>query len=158
MKFKRLWAIILFLCIIMSFSSCNADYDYSYNEYNQESTPEGIDEHGIYSSKEDVALYIHTYNRLPDNYITKSEAQKLGWDGGELEKYAPGKCIGGGRFGNYEGILPKKSGRKYKECDIDTLGKKSRGSKRLVYSNDRLIYYTDDHYKTFSLIYGEENL
>ena len=115
-----------------------------------------IDEEGSFTSKDDVALYIHTYGRLPKNFITKSEAEKLGWSGGSLEPYAPGKCIGGGRFGNYEGLLPEKPGRTYTECDIDTLGKRSRGAKRIVFSNDRLIYYTDDHYESFTLLYGEE--
>ena len=114
-----------------------------------------IAEDGVYTSKEDVALYIHTYGRLPGNFITKKEAQALGWEGGKLEPYAPGKSIGGDYFGNYEGQLPKKKGRKYYECDIDTQGKKSRGAKRIVYSTDGLIYYTDDHYETFELLYGE---
>ncbi len=116
----------------------------------------GIDRDGSYTSKEDVALYIHTYGELPKNFITKAEAQDLGWSGGSLEDYAPGMCIGGDRFGNYEGSLPKKSGRKYFECDIDTLGADSRGAKRIVFSNDGLIYYTDDHYESFTLLYGKE--
>ena len=70
--------------------------------------------------------------------------------------YAPGKCIGGSRFGNYEGLLPEADGRTYTECDIDTLGADSRGAKRIVFSNDGLIYYTEDHYETFELLYGEE--
>ena len=106
-----------------------------------------------YTTKEDVALYIHTYGCLPDNFITKNEARKLGWEGGSLEPYAPGKCIGGDRFGNYEGLLPED--RDYRECDIDTLGAKSRGAKRIVFSDDGLIYYTDDHYESFQLLYGE---
>ena len=109
-----------------------------------------------YTTKEDVALYIHTYGELPANFITKKEAQALGWTGGSLEPYAKGKCIGGTFFGNYEGHLPTKKGRTYTECDIDTLGKSSRGAKRIVFSNDGLIYYTDDHYETFTLLYGEE--
>ena len=115
-----------------------------------------IDENGTYTSKEDVALYINTYGKLPSNYITKKEAKKLGWEGGSLEEYAPGKSIGGDYFGNYEELLPEKKGREYHECDIDTKGKKKRGAKRIIYSNDGLIYYTDDHYKTFTLLYGEE--
>ena len=115
-----------------------------------------LDEHGSYTNKVDVALYIHTYGHLPDNFITKKEAEALGWNGGSLEKYAPGKCIGGTYFGNYEGLLPEKKGRTYYECDIDTLGQKSRGAKRIIYSNDGLIYYTDDHYESFRLLYGEE--
>jgi len=114
------------------------------------------DEYGSYSSKEDVALYINTYGHLPANFITKKEAEALGWSGGSLEEYAPGMCIGGGYFGNYEGLLPEAKGREYHECDIDTLGAKSRGARRIVYSNDGLIYYTDDHYESFTLLYGEE--
>lgn len=114
----------------------------------------GLDPDASYTTAEDVALYLHTYGRLPGNFITKKEAKALGWEGGFLEPYAPGKCIGGDRFGNYEGLLP--SGRNYRECDIDTLGAKSRGAKRLVFSDDGLIYYTDDHYNTFALLYGEE--
>lgn len=117
---------------------------------------QSVQEDGIYTSKEDVALYIHQYGHLPDNFITKKEAEKLGWEGGSLEPYAPGKCIGGSRFGNYEGLLPEKEGRNYTECDIDTLGAEKRGAKRIVFSNDGLIYYTEDHYESFELLYGEE--
>ena len=115
--------------------------------------PGAIDADGSYTSKEDVALYIHTYGRLPQNFMTKKEAQALGWDGGGLEDYAPGMCIGGDRFGNYEGLLPED--RSYTECDIDTLGASKRGAKRIVFSDDGLIYYTDDHYESFELLYGE---
>ncbi len=114
-----------------------------------------IDEGGTYTTKDDVALYIHTYGKLPKNFITKKEAEALGWPGGSLEPYAEGKCIGGNRFGNYEGLLPVKKGRTYTECDIDTLGASKRGAKRIVFSNDGLIYYTDDHYESFELLYGE---
>ncbi len=124
-------------------------------EYSEEEE-ESIDEDGTYTTKEDVALYIHTYGKLPSNFMTKQQAQELGWQGGSLEPYAPGMCIGGNRFGNYEGILPEKNGRKYTECDIDTLGASKRGAKRIVFSNDGLIYYTDDHYESFELLYGEE--
>jgi len=115
-----------------------------------------LDRDGTYTTKDDVALYLYTYGELPQNFITKKEAQALGWSGGSLEPYAPGCCIGGSYFGNYEGALPTAPGREYHECDIDTLGKKSRGAKRIVYSNDGLIYYTGDHYTTFELLYGEE--
>ena len=115
-----------------------------------------IDEDGVYTTKEDVALYIHTYGRLPGNFIPKKEAEKLGWPGGDLRPYAPGKCIGGDRFGNYEGLLPAKKGRTYTECDIDTLDASKRGAKRIVFSNDGLIYYTGNHYESFELLYGEE--
>jgi len=112
---------------------------------------------GSYTTKEDVSLYLYTYQKLPRNFISKKQAQELGWNGGSLEPYAPGCCIGGTVFGNYEERLPKKKGRTYYECDIDTRGASSRGAKRLVYSNDGLIYYTEDHYNTFTLLYGEES-
>jgi len=112
-----------------------------------------IDENGSYDSKDDVALYLHTYGKLPPNYISKADAQDLGWEGGSVERYAPGRVIGGSKFGNYEGLLPKANGRQYYECDIDTLGESSRGAKRLVYSNDGLIFYTDDHYESFEQLY-----
>ena len=113
-------------------------------------------ENDSYYSKEEVASYIHCYKKLPPNFITKSEAQNLGWEGGSVEKYLEGAAIGGDIFGNREGLLPKADGRIYYECDIDTNGKDSRGAKRIVYSNDGLIYYTDDHYESFTLLYGED--
>lgn len=115
-----------------------------------------IDEDGAYFDKENVALYIHVYGRLPNNFITKSEARKLGWESGSVEKFAPGHAIGGDHFGNYEGALPDKSGRRYTECDIGTRGASSRGAERIVFSNDGLVYYTPDHYQTFDLLYGKE--
>ena len=114
-----------------------------------------ITEDGSYTSKEDVALYLHTYGKLPGNFITKKEAKKLGWSGGSLEKYAPGMCIGGDYFRNMEGLLPEDAD--YRECDIDTLGKKQRGAKRIIYSDDGYIYYTQDHYKSFELLYGPDD-
>lgn len=107
----------------------------------------GISPDGEYDSRDEVAAYIRKFGgRLPKNYITKEQARELGWQGGPLEPYAPGKSIGGDHFGNYEHRLP--NGR-YRECDIATRGK-SRGGKRLIFTTDgRTIYYTDDHYETF---------
>ncbi len=117
---------------------------------------EALKENGTYTSKEDVADYIHEYGHLPGNYITKEQAKKLGWVSaeGNLDEVAPGKSIGGDRFGNYEGLLPE--GREYYECDVNTDGG-DRGAERIVYSTDGLIYYTGDHYETFDLLYGEED-
>lgn len=131
-------------------SAANSDYEAS------DDNAQTLDPDGTYTTKDDVALYIYLYGGLPDNFITKKEAQALGWEGGSLEPYAPGMCIGGSHFGNYEGLLPEADGREYTECDIDTLGADSRGAKRIVFSNDGLIYYTDDHYESFTLLYGEE--
>ena len=110
---------------------------------------------GQYDSLEDVALYIHLYGCLPGNYLTKAEARALGWEGGSVERFAPGCCIGGDIFRNSEGLLPEAPGRTWTECDIGTLGENSRGAKRIVFSDDGLIYYTEDHYETFELLYGE---
>ena len=120
-----------------------------------EETQTLLDPDGSYTSKEDVALYIHTYGQLPDNFITKNRARSLGWEGGGLDGYADGMSIGGDYFGNYEGLLPEADGRTWKECDIDTRHANSRGPKRIVFSNDGLIYYTGDHYESFELLYGE---
>lgn len=113
-----------------------------------------LDEEGWYSTKEEVALYLMQYNQLPGNYITKKEAREMGWEGGSLDDYAPGYSIGGDRFGNYEGALPE--GHTYTECDIEAQNKSSRGAKRIVFSNDGLIFYTEDHYNTFTLLVGDE--
>lgn len=113
-----------------------------------------VEENGNYTSKEEVALYIHTYGKLPVNYITKKQAEELGWDPekGNLSDILPGMSIGGNVFGNYEGALPRAGGRRYFECDIDYEGG-YRGAKRIVYSNDGLVFYTEDHYNTFEQIY-----
>ncbi|RKW40975.1 MAG: ribonuclease [Lachnospiraceae bacterium] len=113
-----------------------------------------VEENGNYTSKDDVALYIHTYGKLPLNYITKAKAQEMGWDPekGNLSDVLPGMSIGGSAFGNYEGNLPRATGRRYFECDIDYEGG-YRGAKRLIYSNDGLVFYTEDHYKTFEQLY-----
>ena len=142
-------------------SSDNTDSDDSQSDEDLGSVSDSDDESeltvsedGEYTSKEEVALYIHLYNHLPSNYITKNEAKDLGWDSGagNLNKVAPGKSIGGDKFGNREGLLPKKDKRVYYECDIDYV-KGKRNGKRIVFSNDGLIYYTGDHYEKFELLY-----
>ena len=60
-------------------------------ETEEASDEASLPEDGVYDSKEDVALYLHLYGHLPDNYITKKEAEALGWSGGSLEPYAPVK-------------------------------------------------------------------
>ena len=114
-----------------------------------------LPEDGTYTSKDEVAWYLHTYGHLPSNYVTKRESQDAGWKTRNMTvaEAVPGKSIGGDRFGNYEGLLPDKKGRVWYECDIDFHGEKKRNSKRIVYSNDGLIYYTDDHFSSFERIY-----
>ena len=114
----------------------------------------GLAEENHYSTSEDVALYIHTYGKLPPNYITKGEAQKLGWQSssGNLWEVTNQYFIGGDRFGNREGLLPDAPGRVWYECDVNYVGG-YRGPERLVFSNDGLIFYTDDHYQSFTQLY-----
>ena len=116
-----------------------------------------VEKDGTYTSKMEVAAYIHQYGELPSNYITKNEAKDLGWvsSWGNLDEVAPGKSIGGDRFGNYEGLLPEKNGRKYYECDIDFEGG-TRNAKRIIFSNDGFIFYTEDHYESFEQLWPEE--
>lgn len=165
---RKLTALLLLLALLLSLTACGdavqtidtiqqaAQTVQEIAAAQEEETP-AIEEDGTYTTKEDVVRYIHTYGHLPENFITKKQAQALGWEGGSLEPYAPGKCIGGSRFGNYEGTLPEKDGRTYTECDIDTLGASKRRGKRIVFSNDGLSYYTEDHYETFEPLYGEES-
>lgn len=104
-----------------------------------------------------VTEYLITYDHLPDNYMTKKEARSYGWEGGPLWKVVPSRCIGGDVFGNFEEQLPEVSGRTYYECDLNTIGADSRGSERLIYSSGDLnIYYTQDHYDSFELVYGDD--
>ena len=147
---KRFMAMLLVLLALFCLTGCA-------QAVVPMATEPAIAEDGWYDSRDEVALYIHLYERLPDNYITKAEARELGWEGGGLERYAPGMSIGGDRFGNYEGALPDARGRTWRECDIGTAGKSSRGAKRIVYSSDGLVFYTDDHYETFEQLYdGKE--
>ena len=112
-----------------------------------------VEEDGRYDSMQEVAIYLTFFEELPDNYLTKKEAQAMGWESrkGNLWDVAKGCSIGGDRFGNYEKLLPDAKGRKWTECDIDFDGR-YRNSKRIVFSNDGLIYYTDDHYESFDEI------
>lgn len=128
---------------------------------NEPQEDEGNDKLPVYGEHyydlSNVVLYIETYGELPANYITKSEARELGWEGGSVENYQEGAAIGGDYFGNREGLLPEAAGRSYTECDIDTNGYGSRGSRRLVFSNDGLYFYTSDHYESFSEVIVTEN-
>ncbi len=102
-----------------------------------------------------VALYIYTWKHLPANFMTKKQARKIGWKRGPLSKVKKGMAIGGDYYGNYEGNLPDKY--EYRECDVNTIGRKKRKTERIVYSeNGEVVYYTNDHYQTFELLYGKE--
>ena len=118
-------------------------------EKDSSSLEQGILEGENYYDVEEVAEYIHLYKKMPPNYITKSEANKIGWSVKDRKELV----IGGYEFGNREGILPDKEGRQYYEADISAGYTTHRGSLRLVYSNDGLIFYTEDHYKNYLQLY-----
>jgi hypothetical protein len=103
------------------------------------------------TSFHEVADYVKKYNCLPDNFITKKDAVKLGWNPskGNLWSVAPGNSIGGDVFRNREKKLPVKRGRIWYEADINYQGGR-RGKDRILFSSDGLIYKTEDHYRTFT--------
>ena len=107
-----------------------------------------LDEDGYYYELQEVADYIYQYGHLPNNYITKAEASQMNWDTSQREY-----VIGGDKFGNREGLLPEEEGRQYYEADIQAGYTHHRGPERIVYSNDRLIFYTPDHYESFEQLY-----
>ena len=150
---KKLTAYLLLLLMLCTavFTGCS-DISEPTAQTGQAADEATITEDGWYSTPEEVALYIHTYGDLPDNFITKKEAEQLGWDSkkGNLWDVAEGMSIGGDHFGNYEGLLPEEDS--YTECDVNYNGG-YRGSERIIFSDDGDIYYTGDHYKSFEQLY-----
>jgi ribonuclease T1 len=58
----------------------------------------------------------------------------------------------GRTFGNREGRLPKRARGYYREYTVRTPGARDRGARRIVAGNGGELYYTGDHYRTFSRI------
>ena len=135
-------------------SSSSDAQDASSAQYSSSASNLSVTEDGSYTSKDEVALYIHTYGKLPGNFISKTKAKKAGWnpDEGNLQEVCPGKSIGGSVFYNDDGKLPEANGRTWHECDINYEGG-YRGAERIVFSNDGLVFYTADHYETFEQLY-----
>lgn len=140
-------AMILILC------GCST-FNFDETSKPQEIPASVLQVDGVYSTPEDVAKYIHTYNKLPKNFITKKKAILMGWesDKGNLWEVSDQLSIGGDIFGNREGKLPSEKGRKWYECDVNYKGG-YRNSERILYASDGLIYYTNDHYETFKQLY-----
>lgn len=88
--------------------------------------------------------------RLPDGYLTKKEAKRLGWvkKSGNLHIVAPGKRIGGDIFDNDKSPLPNAPGRTWYEADINYI-EGFRNRHRVLYSSDGLLFITFDHYESF---------
>ena len=112
--------------------------------------PESTATPGPLDEAQRIADYIFEHGELPDNFITKKQAQALGWDSAfnYVSDVAPGKSIGGDYFGNYEQKLPVVKSRKYYEADCFYKGGK-RNAYRIIYSTDGHVWYTEDHYNTF---------
>ena len=145
---RKLFAIIaLLLALLFVFCSCSAEK----KKASPTATPEVTEEPGPIIEPQRIADYLFEHGELPENFITKQEAKDLGWDSSwnYVSDVAPGMSIGGDSFGNYEGKLPKVKGRKYYECDCWYTGGK-RNAYRIIYSNDGHVWYTEDHYNTFT--------
>ena len=157
-KWNKWFLYVLTIFLLITFIGCKStDKETPAESSNASISIEdtGQVEKGLsYSTRNEVAQYIHEFLELPPNYISKKEARDLGWDNskGNLWQITNKKSIGGDRFGNREGLLPEADTRIYYECDINYKGG-YRGAERIVYSNDGLIFYTDDHYKTFKKLY-----
>lgn len=159
-KSHVLMTLILLLTLMLSLTGCASDVQLDTVEFDlvepseSSEVSETLSEDQWYYTAEDVALYIHLYGHLPENYLTKSQASDKGWESekGNLWDVTNQAVIGGDRFGNREGLLPEADGRKWFECDVNYEGG-FRNAERLVFSNDGLIYYTKDHYKTFEKWY-----
>lgn len=171
LRLKRFSALLLALLLVFSLFACGADLPVDQPSSptspsasqpvhpSEEPAPEPVipvTEGASYYDAENVVLYLYYYGELPPNFITKDEARDLGWSGGSVERYLEGAAIGGDTFSNREGLLPKASGRTYTECDLYTYGMDSRGAFRLVFSNDGLYFYTEDHYESFVELYVTE--
>ena len=155
---KQFWRspYLRVLCMLLLLAGvlCTACMSGIASDYGQSPSDATLTEDGWYKEPQEVADYLHIYGHLPNNFITKNEAKKLGWDNqsGNLDEVAPDMSIGGDLFGNREGLLPEKDGRKYYECDVNYEGG-YRNGERIIYSNDGLIFYTADHYKSFEQLY-----
>ena len=121
---------------------------------NEKTKTDVLAEDGAYTSRDDVAFYLYTYGKLPANYITEKEAVEMGWDSknGDLSEIAPGMSIGGDSYKNEKKMLPEKSGRKFYICDVE-YEQGSRNNKRIIYSDDGLVFYTENDCETFIQLY-----
>lgn len=152
MNKKAVFILVLIIALFFIGSVSAGVFDFlKFGDNSDSSANISVTENGQYCTVDEVAAYIKEYHKLPSNYITKKQAQELGWQGGPLKKYAPGKSIGGDVFTNRQHALPD-SDYKYIECDINANGT-SRGAERIVYnSGDFKVYYTSNHYNTFKEI------
>lgn len=165
MKRIKHWLLLILSLVMLVFTGCQAEVQdgtsagdsQTESQVTEEPAAEqegSVEEDGQYTSKDEVALYIHTYGHLPSNFISKTKARKAGWVSkeGNLDEVLPGMSIGGSVFNDYDEQLPDAQGRTWTECDINYTGG-YRGAERIIFSNDGLIFYTNDHYETFEQLY-----
>lgn len=119
-----------------------------------------VESDGIYTTRDSVAAYLCKFDKLPGNYVGKDEGKKLYEAAGNTFSkwnFNPwttlGVMIGGDTFNNfasnpnnYHATLPEGN---YREADVE-YSAKNRGTKRLVYQAGCVIYYTADHYETYT--------
>ena len=161
-KIIRLFVILLAAILLLSSCTASALETAKKNKNKNKTTatpvvtetptavPEVTATPGPMDEAQKLADYIFEHGELPENFITKKEAQARGWQDqyryvGDIE---PGLCIGGDYFGNYERKLPVVKGRKYYEADCFYHGGPRNGY-RIVYSTDGHVWYSEDHYENF---------
>ena len=163
--FSKLFAVLLAALLLLC--ACSASAVETAKQKKNTAAPavteipavaEPTAEPGPLDEAQRIADYIFEHGELPDNFITKKEAQALGWDNmyNYVSDVAPGKSIGGDYFGNYEKQLPVVKGRKYYEADCFYRGGK-RNAYRIIYSTDGHVWFTGDHYQTFTELFPTAN-
>lgn len=160
LSFAFLFSAFLVACSTPTVSSDDSDekssssVEQSSSSVAAKSIYEAVEESGLYTTKDSVAAYLCKFDKLPNNYVGKNEGKSLyeSKTGKTFDKWnfnpwtTIGVMIGGDVFENREGLLPSGS---YHEADVD-YSAKNRGTKRLIYQSDCVIYYTADHYETFN--------
>ena len=101
---KRITLVLAIVIALFLIGSVSAGF-FDFLKGGSSSSDVVVVEDGEYCTVDEVAAYIKEFHKLPSNYITKKEAQSLGWHGGPLNKYAPGKSIGGDTFTNRQHIM-----------------------------------------------------
>ena len=160
-KLIRLFVLLVATVLLVSGCTASASGKNKKNTPTPTTVPEVTATPGPIDAAQELADYFFEHGELPENFIRKQEAERLGWDNryNYVSDVAPGKSIGGDYFGNYERLLPVVKGRKYYEADCFYNGGK-RNAFRIIFSNDGHVWYTEDHYNTFIELFpskeGEE--
>ena len=157
-SFAFLFAAFLVACSTPTVSDDESEEieQTSSSDVSKKSIYEAVEESGLYTTKDSVAAYLCKFDKLPSNYVGKNEGKSLyeSKTGNSFSKWnfnpwtTIGVMIGGDTYSNSEGLLPKGS---YHEADVD-YSANNRGTKRLMYQGGCTIYYTANHYESYSEI------